>query len=762
MQQEHEQLQQQIKQLTEQLAATRSELVAARSELAQARASEVKQAEVLQSREQELTELKDSMIHSESGYHTEISNLQEKLLEAEGQLAQLSAELPGGRRKSNELLGSTATATLTTATSRSSEGLLDSRDVQSAMPEVTALEATIDGATSSGPSGGPFDSPMRQAPQHGLPVSPSLTLLTPDQAAAAQLKGWLRESQAALMEAQEDLMEREREIKQLKHQLQQLTHQQQQQQQEGPQQQEEEDSQAPAEVSMLYVGQSLQQGGQEVASVQQQRSEELRSDVEEASAAAADACSERDSLRVELHALQAELSELREQSVVLTAARDEALLLLEQTQQVVQRLQQEKQQSDASGNLAGQLAAVDQKSGAEDDAAAERLEAAERELKEARQTAAAALAEVAQLQQQLQQSQQHQQATAADLPASRDTAGSPLSQATEGEAAGVTAGSDTEQPQQGSLPYQLLLTSSQNQALQAELADTKQRLLLLLKLVKKAAAAVTAAGTTGEALQLPAELKELVPDTTAAASTAAAEDGVVDDADVASLLQLVTGLEQRYCSTAEQQQLLMRSREMQFLLENALQQVHMIKTAGSSVGCSCPSEQEYQQLAAKDAAAKCNASETASSSVAPMHGVVQEPVEHPAAAASGQALPQKVRFAAAEDDLLAGLEQYGPLSQATAAAAMPGSPPAAAAAVSQGLVSQDPWSPITAAGIPSSCSSGARVGYSGGAGAGSQVGFTVVDEGLGYDGFDGSWWAKSSIGNTTTDDLPSFLIPKSG
>ncbi|KAF6262940.1 hypothetical protein COO60DRAFT_1699066 [Scenedesmus sp. NREL 46B-D3] len=466
-------------------------------------------------------------------------------------------------------------------------------------------------------------------------------------------------------------------------------------------------------------------------------------------------------------------------------------------------------------------------------AAAERAAAAEAELIGARAAAESAAAEVAELQQQLQE---QAAAAAAAAVSSREHAGSnaaadgarvdaakprlsdmqgsvePSPQQEEAQdiscAAGRTqdlSGQQTQQLQkkqrqqqgggeaEGSVGFELLMAVSEKQAVQEELADTKQRLLLLLQLVKNAAAA--SPGGHGKQLQqLPAELAELLEEPAATtgggAGLEASWDGDAatsadgDAADEAgALLQLASGLEARYCRSEHLQQVLLRGKEMQFLLENALQQVHLIKAAAGVTSCACPSEQEYQQLgaagraaagkscspaAAQPAAAAAASPERAGVELGPGLGPGLEP-------AAGDAV-QAGAGAAAVDG---GSSSMG-LGEAWDEAVQNGAGRVTAGVdarmLTDGGVESDPFGlllqqplqqeqqRLEAAGgagagaagayVGSSCSSDVlRVGATVGSGHG------LLDEGLSYDGLEGAWWNKSSVESVT--DLPDFLIKKS-
>lgn len=708
---QHQQLQLQLKAATDQLAVVKAELVAAASELAAARTAASQQAVLLQQRSHELQEMHDSLLRQESGYQAEVDALQERLLDAEGQLAKLSAVLPGGWRRGTNAVGAAAAGT---PASMSMPGPARAADVAEANQSVSE-------------TGNPAVAAYGSPPKLALQLTPSLSLQTPDQAAAAQYKSWLRESQAALMAAQEDLMNQERQIKQLERQLQQM--QQRHHHQEGPQQDQgqQEDTDDAVIARMPQHWQEEGQGPESLKPHSQQHILDLQAALDEAHSATQAAQAVADAMRSERDSLRVELSQLSQQVQSAVAARAEAVAALAAAQHAgelyrdqIQQLTSQVSTHGADEDAAARPDASDSSSDAA--AAAVKTATAEAELLEARETAAAALAAVAELQQQLQQMQEQQREFGKQSVAAAsvtDQQGHSQRQLAHVPAEQPVDQSEQQQQLQeqpeGSVEYQLLRATSVNQALQSELVDTKQRLLLLLQLIKRAAT------QAGRQQQLPAELAELADAAcTAATQFVAADDGSTggDDGafDVACLLQVVSGLQQRYCCSQEHHQLLLRGKEMQFLLENALQQVHLIKAAGSDFGCSCPSEAEYQLLAGGlDDTAKQHT--PAAAAVAPLPAVT--------AAADMPIVDQ------AHDNLLSGLEHFITAAPAALTYQMPGS-----------------------------CSNDALRDSAGYGAAGSRLGFAVADEGLGYDGLDGSWWATSTIGNTTAEDLPAFLLPK--
>jgi hypothetical protein len=359
---------------------------------------------------------------------------------------------------------------------------------------------------------------------------------------------------------------------------------------------------------------------------------------------------------------------------------------------------------------------------------------------------------------------------------------------------GAAEGTTAEQPQQpqteqqqqqgireeeGSVGFELLKAASEKQALQHELADTKQRLLLLLQLVKKAAAAAAASSSLGkqkQQQQLPAELAGLLEEPGDSSDVQAGSNGNAAagsaDADalgeVGVLLQLASGLEARYCRPEHLQQLLLRGKEMQFLLENTLQQVHLIKAAAGVASCACPSEQEYQQLRAAARAAEGKGSSDSAAAFAvpvgqPGLGLVpgaDNATQAGAGAAAAAAAPEQsssVGLAEQWDQPM-----HDGVGQVSAGADARPLTVGGAEPDAFDLLQLQQQQPAAAAGngggaggyVGSSCSSDVlRVGAAVGSG------HNVLDEGLSYDGLEGAWWNKSSVESVT--ELPDFLIKKS-
>jgi hypothetical protein len=319
---------------------------------------------------------------------------------------------------------------------------------------------------------------------------------------------------------------------------------------------------------------------------------------------------------------------------------------------------------------------------------------------------------------------------------------------------------------EGSVGFELLKAVSEKQALQEELADTKQRLLLLLQLVKKAAAAASSSQQGKQQRQLPAELACLLEEPAASsngdAAATAADAGGTDE--MGALLQLVSGLESRYCRSENLQQLLLRGKEVQLLLENALQQVHLLKAAAGVTSCACPSDQEYRQLGA---AARFAAGKSSSNTAAAGAAAVSTNAPPPAAAATHATPMAGVGSAVDNGGSSMGLGEtwdqpiHDGVGQVSAGLdprvlTAGGAEPDPFDLLLQPPQQQQQQGAAAGAGayVGSSCSSDVlRVGATVGSGHG------VLDEGLSYDGLEGAWWNKSSVESVT--DLPDFLIKKS-
>jgi len=685
---------QQLQELTARLQQAHQQVAAAQADAEQQRKAAAQQAELTQLRENELKALRaelKALRKTEARHRAELHSLHERLLEKEAAVSRLSGALPGASKSAAAPVESMS-------------------DDSSAVADSTAAEAAVDAGevSSREAAGGLFATPVssrqhsRTSQGAGAGVGGSMggvSIMTPDQAAAAELRSWLSATQTALMETEERALAREAEVRQLKEQIKQLK-QQQQPPQDGQQQDQEQQE---------LENQQLQQPQE------QEQLEELQAAVDASAAAAAAASSERDVLSSELSDLRAELAALKSQLDAADSARSAAIAALEEQQRVQQQAQaaaQEEPQQQSSSE-ADAVAAV---------AAAERASAAEAELQKALAAAAEAAAEVESLQQQLKVLQQQAAQPASPEAPAALTAGAEESMAgpstpdqatatAEGSSDGSSnvAGVGSSEQQmlsskhslssaaaaaaapdagpaaaaaegQGTSPgFELLQANSRIHVLQEELHDTQDSMRLLLKLVKKCASsaagaalkyvdatamsAAAASALSGDEQQQLHRMLSGVSDASAgqgqapdAVSTAPVEpkSAAAAAADVRLELGLLHGLlhklECRYSTPKHLQDAILRGREMEHLLCTALQQVHAIKAEARGGPCACPSEQDYLHPV-KAAVPALSTAAAAAAGGAPDAGLLED---DPAAAAGG-ALQQQQQQQQQQEFVMEGL-----------------------------------------------------------------------------------------------------------
>jgi hypothetical protein len=367
----------------------------------------------------------------------------------------------------------------------------------------------------------------------------------------------------------------------------------------------------------------------------------------------------------------------------------------------------------------------------------------------------------------------------------------------------------------------LLQANSRIQVLQDELHGMQDSMRLLLQLVRKCAAAAaagvaltggscstggsmqtalaaTAAGalTSGEQQQMQQLLQSAaVVDCPDAVSTAGFESDAAAAAGAArfelGVLQgLLYKLESRYCTPKPLQEVMLRGKEMELLLSTALSHAHAIKARAGGGPCECPTENDYLYPVKAGPVAAAAA------------GVAGVQPEQPAAAAVGpgmhlggqQAQAQLRPFAVIDtaaaaapggDGYFSELvhsgngwaagDGYGAVSESSTSAGGYSSYTNSAAGGWESWEGGHAVSSGGAAPIGGSCGGDALRGFGGnsasGAAAASSSSFggaaaaggvgglaPLKDEGMGYDGLEGSWWAQSSVEPVT--ELPDFLIKK--
>lgn len=782
---------QQLQELTARLQQAHQQVAAAQADAEQQRKAAEQQAEHARLREGEVQELRaelKALRKSESRYRREVQDLHERLLEAEAALSRLSGALPGAGK----------------AAAPSMESMSDDGSAAPSPSVHTGDSPMLAEAAAAAGGGAQPHTPARlgKAGSQGLGAgvggTPStVNVMTPDQAAAAQLRSWLSASQAALIEAQDVVLARESEIKQLQEQVKQLKRQQ--------------------------LGENQELSGAAAAAdaeeLKQQESEELQ----ELRAAAAAASVEREELTSELHSLRDELSQLKVQLAAADDARSDAVATLaalqeQQQQQASAAEQPNHQQEKVVEQQQQQQQLAPEFDAAAAAAAAERAVAAEAELQKALAAAAEAAAEVEALQQQLKRLQQEQ-------------AAQPLPSVASQEGLAVAAAADGGSGTHASADVGVLQANSRIQVLQDELQDTQENMRLLLTLMKKCAAAAAGAAlkarTTdvasmsaaaaaalsvdehqqlGQMLSSSTSLDETkdaapTPDavSTAAdassegkhAATAAAGAGSLADAryELGWLHGLLHKLECRYTTPKHLQECLLRNREMEQMLCNAKQLVHDLKAEARGGPCVCPPEEAYLPPV------KAPASNTAAGQPAVNHQQQQQLAM--SGVHAGEQLQQQQRVgvppinavaAAAEAYDASGLHSgwlQGSSGSGGAAAAEgygatdDGSTSAGGCSSYAASGGWESWRSVSggggAVGTPfggtcsgdalralstNSSGAGAAVGsssFDGGAtGAGGGSLAPLADENLGYDGLDGAWWAKSSIDQPVTE-LPDFL-----
>jgi hypothetical protein len=756
---------------------------AAQADAEQQRKLAAQQTEATQLRDSELQQLRaelKALRKAESRMQAELRDRESRLLEAQAALSKLSAELPGSRQLASVLEslsddGSTAVSSSVVSTSAADVDATDTAD-SGTRAAAGGLPLTPAGSSKKqrGSKGG------LGAGVGGSMGGGGLNIMTPDQAAAAQYKEWLSASQQALIEAQDELLAREAEIKQLKQQLQQ------QQQCSEPQQQEDGDMQALKQPRQDHHQQEAQQE-------QEDQLQKLRAAVNAAAA-------ERDRLASDFDGLRSELMQLRLQLEEADSARSSAVASLEALQQ--QQQQQGEEQSKEQQ--------VDAEAAA---AAAERAAAAEAELQAALSAAAKASAEVESLHQQLQQLQdkQQQQEQQAGQPGSPSAANAAVDKQAlaQSTAAPATQGGDVE----------LLQANIRIHVLQEELEDTQDSMRVLLQLVRKSAAAAAAAvlqnGSTHAAVAAAAagalsgaeqqQLQDMLSPSAAAVecketsackdtadvfSTEAVEGNLAAAAadarfEFGVLHGLLQKLECRYSTPKSLQDVMRRGREMDLLLSTALQRVHAIKQEAGGGGCICPTEDDYRhpvraaQLAPAATAAAASAGQQKANGSPMHHQQQQQPLHSFALVDTAGGMMQ------GEDGFEAGLHSGDGWLQGAVADHASGY-----GAVSESSVSASGYSSYTqSAGgggwdswagqgpsLGGSCGGDALQSFGGHGMGGPAVGDGVgvlagggvgglaplKDEGMGYDGLDGAWWASSTIGeHERVTELPDFLVKKS-
>jgi hypothetical protein len=522
------------------------------AELERARAAVSTSAALVARREAELRDAREGAAAAQA----ETAELQQRLLDAEVKLAHLSASLPGGRWQGsgdinypsggNESSGHQGG----TEVAQTSDG--DAKDAS----HTWAIASAAAAAGGAGAGSGPVTPPARGG---SSTAAAGAGLMTPDQAAAAQLRGWLAQSQAALMEAQEELNAREAELRELRRTLAAAV---------GGSSKNDSSSVVVDGMVSPCPSAAPSEPAQRVAEQQDAEAREGEGAVREAVYLRSEMGESRERLRE----ARAEAQAARDAAVAAQAVADEVQRLAAQ-----QQLQQQADLQAVQDKLQktqAELEAVQRGQHMQDessslhevpDAAGLRLLAAEEELRAARADAAAAALEVEVLRKQQQQQQ----------PLLHEKADMGVSDSSSGRS------------------EELLRTVTEKEALEVELADTRSRLLLLLQLVRRAAG-------RDAAHRLPAELASLMVTDGGACEECPSDTLQVAEAtlgwsdtapDAACLSALVLGLEERHSRPAQLQLLQRRGRELQAVLEHALVTVHSLKAAAGGGGCAWPTSE---------------------------------------------------------------------------------------------------------------------------------------------------------------------------